>query len=590
MKKTYILGLLAIALSACNEEETATLLPNSGAENSTSGTENVTSDELVRAITVEVSDYELAEPATRTNIDASTLSFTWAEDDVIGIFPEVGDQVYFPMTEGAGTKVAAFDGGGWALRSNRSYSAYYPFSAGNYLVHPYTALPFSYAGQRQTANNSTAHLGAYDFMAASAATPESGNVTFQFAHLNSLMYLTFTCPVAETFSDLTLSSNEAIFVEETNVNISTAVSTPTKKSKTMTMALGNISVEAGETLGLWIAAAPQNMSGKTLAVTIITNAGTKYLSSFIGKNMESGKAYHWEQDMHSKPAESIKLNIEKIQQMVDATFQLIATVGPNDVADKSCTWTSSDPSVATVDETGFVTCVAEGEVDITAISNNNTNLKAVCKLLVANDPFNGHEYVDLGLTNSKGEPLYWATCNIGADTPEDYGDYFAWGEVEPKDNYSWSTYKWCNGSKTTLTKYNSYAECGTLDKKYTLESEDDAAHKNWGGIWRMPSQDDIRMMYNQCNWSWDSTKKGFKVTGPNGNSIFLPAAGYRSGGSLIDDGIDKTMHWTNHRNTLNRENYKSITWSIYKDNYNYVMNYSGYFERCLGFPIRPVAD
>ena len=583
MKKTYILGLLAIALSACNEEETATLLPNSGAENATSGTENVTSDELVRAITVEVSDYELSEPATRTHIDASTLSFTWAEDDVIGIFPEVGDQVYFPMTEGAGTKVAAFDGGGWALRSSYSYSAYYPFSAGNYLVHPYTALPHSYAGQRQTANNSTAHLGAYDFMAATAATPESGNVTFQFAHINSLMYLSYTCPAAETFTELTLSADETIFVEDANVNISTAKLTPTKMSKTQTLALDDLSVEAGGTLKLWLATGPQDMSGKTLTATLTTAANTKYINELAGENLESGKAYRWEQTAKSKPAETITLNKSEIIQMVGTSRQLIATIAPNDVADKSCTWISSDPSVVTVDETGLLTIIADGEAEITATANSNTALKAVCEVKVGFDPFNGHQYVDLGITNDQGEPLYWATCNVGATKPEEYGDYFAWGEIEPKTNYLWSTYKWCNGTSKTLTKYNSSSSYGIVDNKEVLELEDDAARQNWEGTWRMPTSSEFRKLRDNCTWEWTqlNSVKGYKVTGTNGNWIFLPAAGYRSDSYLDDDG-SYGHYWSSTQSN------QSGAYSLFFSSSNINPNSSS--SRYYGFSVRPVTE
>lgn len=579
MKKTYILGLLAIALSACNEEESATLLPNSGAENATSGTENVTSDELVRAITVEVNDYELAEPATRTNIDASTLSFTWAEDDVIGIFPEVGDQVYFPMTEGAGTKIAAFDGGGWALRSSYSYSAYYPFSAGNYLVHPYTALPHSYAGQRQTANNSTAHLGAYDFMAATAATPESGNVTFQFAHINSLMYLSYTCPAAETFTELTLSADETIFVEDANVNISTAKLTPTKMSKTQTLALDDLSVEAGGTLKLWLATGPQDMSGKTLTATLTTAANTKYINELAGENMESGKAYRWEQTAKSKPAESLTLNKNEIIQMVGTSRQLIATITPNDVADKSCTWTSSDPSVVTVDETGLLTVIKDGEAVITATANSNTALNAVCKVTVGFDHFNDHEYVDLGITNDAGEPLYWATCNVGANSPEDLGDKFAWGETEPKTSFSWSTYKWCEGTETTLTKYCTSSSYGTVDNKSVLELEDDAAHQNWGGTWRMPSPSELEKLIKECTWKRDDSKHLWTVKGPNGNSIVLPE--YQ-----VSSNDYRCAYWSN----------SAPKYNIYATFLRIRLGYVGYEiiidnrEKCDYSYVRPVAE
>ena len=94
----------------------------------------------------------------------------------------------------------------------------------------------------------------------------------------------------------------------------------------------------------------------------------------------------------------------------------------------------------------------------------------------------GHEYVDLGLS------VKWATCNVGASKPEEYGDYFAWGETQPKSNYDWNTYKWCNGSNDTQTKYNTKSNYGTVDNKTTLDLSDDAACANWGGNWRMPQR------------------------------------------------------------------------------------------------------
>ena len=123
------------------------------------------------------------------------------------------------------------------------------------------------------------------------------------------------------------------------------------------------------------------------------------------------------------------------------------------------------------------------------------------------------EYVDLGLS------VKWATFNVGASKPEDYGDYFAWGETEPKEEYSWANYEW--GTTSNLTKYN------TTDGKTILETEDDAAHVHWGGKWRMPTVEEQTELREQCIWTWTSINGiwGHLVTGPNGKSIFLPAAG-----------------------------------------------------------------
>ena len=145
----------------------------------------------------------------------------------------------------------------------------------------------------------------------------------------------------------------------------------------------------------------------------------------------------------------------------------------------------------------------------------------------------GHEYVDLGLS------VKWATCNVGASKPESYGDYFAWGETSPKSYYDWSTYKWCNGSSRSLTKYCTDSDYGTVDNKTQLELSDDAARANWGGSWRMPTYDEFTELRTKCTWTWTTRNgvKGYEVTSKaNGRSIFLPAAGYRIVSSLGNAG------------------------------------------------------
>ena len=141
-----------------------------------------------------------------------------------------------------------------------------------------------------------------------------------------------------------------------------------------------------------------------------------------------------------------------------------------------------------------------------------------------------HAYVDLGLPSG----LLWATCNVGADKPEDYGGYFAWGETTIKSTYNWDTYKWCDGSFNTLTKYCTDSDYGTVDNKTVLELSDDASHVNWGGDWRMPTGEEMNELKNNCTWTWTTQggNNGYRVTGSNGSSIFLPAAGYYYDGSL----------------------------------------------------------
>ena len=195
----------------------------------------------------------------------------------------------------------------------------------------------------------------------------------------------------------------------------------------------------------------------------------------------------------------------------------------------------------------------------------------------------GHEYVDLGLPSG----LKWATCNVGASVPEEYGGYYAWGETEEKEDYSWSTYKWFSGniySNYTFTKYNTNTSMDVVDNKTVLEPEDDVAHVKWGGSWRMPTWDELKELFNNCTWTWTTLNgvKGYKVTGPNGKSIFLPAAGYRDGTETSSIG-DVAGYWS-----VSLYDYSSHTVGA-------LYSYEGGrrmlpYYRYYGFSVRPVSE
>jgi hypothetical protein len=145
-----------------------------------------------------------------------------------------------------------------------------------------------------------------------------------------------------------------------------------------------------------------------------------------------------------------------------------------------------------------------------------------------NGTYNGHAYVDLGLPSG----TLWATCNVGATTPEGYGDYFAWGETQPKDYYDWSTYKYCNGDYYQLTKYcndSGYGYNGFTDNLTVLQPSDDAATANWGSGWCMPTKAQWEELYQNTTNTWTTQigVNGRLFTASNGNTLFLPAAGCR---------------------------------------------------------------
>ena len=199
--------------------------------------------------------------------------------------------------------------------------------------------------------------------------------------------------------------------------------------------------------------------------------------------------------------------------------------------------------------------------------------------------FVAHEYVDLGLS------VKWATCNVGASSPEEYGDYYAWGETETKSNYAWSTYKWCNdGRHNKQTKYCTRSNYGTVDDKTVLDPEDDVAHVKWGRSWRMPTDLEMAELRENCIWTWTTLegKNGYKVTSKkNGNSIFLPAAGCRSSYSIVD-ADSYGYYWSSSLDTGSPYYAWSVYFNLDNVDWGYVVWSNNYSSRFYGLSVRPV--
>ena len=193
----------------------------------------------------------------------------------------------------------------------------------------------------------------------------------------------------------------------------------------------------------------------------------------------------------------------------------------------------------------------------------------------------GHDYVDLGLPSG----TLWATCNVGATKAEEYGDYFAWGETESKDMFSWNTYKWCNGNDETMTKYCTSSSYGVVDNKRTLELSDDVAYAKWGGNWRMPTKSELDELKNSAYTIWIVTTKngvsGCKVTSKlNGYSIFLPAVGTYDNSELRFPG-ERGDYWGRSLNTSRP--HEAYILFFHPEGVS-----SGYTYRRLGNSVRPV--
>ena len=186
---------------------------------------------------------------------------------------------------------------------------------------------------------------------------------------------------------------------------------------------------------------------------------------------------------------------------------------------------------------------------------------------------NGYVYADLGLS------VKWATCNVGANSPEEYGSYFAWGETETKKEY-YSSNSVTYGLSISELKFQ-----GIIDGDHNLTPSHDAATANWGGTWRLPTKAELEELVNRCTWERTTQNgvKGCRVTGPNGNNIFLPAAGFRDGSSLTFDG-SLGGYWSSTRYV-----------NIYNGSAYYLSFHGGgenvdYYNRYNGFTVRPITE
>ena len=478
---------------------------------------------------------------TQTGGDAP--AFAWKDGDVIGVIPLNGKTVQsnYEIAEiGTDPKQAMFDGGVWALREGKEYAAYYPYQ--------YEAIPsggslsFSFLGQTQSANNSLEHIGAYDYMYASAVVPQGGNVQFNFKHLISLVRLQITVPSADTFTRLVLESTESWFANTSELSLSDGSMTVKEPSKSAFINLNDITVDDHNILTVWFATLPTKvLESKTLALKLFGNNGTVTGELTGLTSFEAGKSYSF-------------------------------------------------------------ACTASTESSV--------------------------EYVDLGLS------VKWATCNLGANAPEEYGDYYAWGDIETyyEDGYAQESPQkhWKNGksggysennykfyqreiAETDIydndgfliakagsvvaggyTKYvlKSYADRwgfkGFYDGKTVLDIEDDVAHIKLGGKWRMPTSSEINELINNCTWTWASYKgvNGYKVTskkdGYTDKWIFLPAACERDDTSLRNVG-SYGYYWSSSLDA----NYPYYANRLYFDSSD-VSRFSSH--RYYGLSVRPVYD
>ncbi len=280
---------------------------------------------------------------------------------------------------------------------------------------------------------------------------------------------------------------------------------------------------------------------------------------------------------------SVALDMSWVTLTAGQDFELNATLTPSVVHNPTITWTSSNPVVADVvsisGTNARIRGFHHGTATITATSVDG-GYTAVCLLNVMPDVVP----VDLGLPSG----VKWASLNLGADDPEDVGDYFAWGETAPKENsYNLESYSLWAGSGHQFTKYTTTSSTyvSAPDNKLILETEDDAASVNWGGEWQIPNADEWAELKENCTWTWTTVdgKDGYNVASTtNSNSIFLPVTGYRYNGDFVSTG--NGFYWSS--SLIPTRAHQALCTNISSGNV-FVTNMA---NRERGLVIRPVSN
>ena len=320
----------------------------------------------------------------------------------------------------------------------------------------------------------------------------------------------------------------------------------------------------------------------------------------ITNELGSSKFESWTTEVPAQPVTSIQLSSTSLEmQPNEFKPMLTATVLPADADNKAVTWSSSNESVVKLSG-DLILAMGYGTATITCSATDGSGVKAECTVTVMKKDMSGkdsagREYVDLGLPGG----VLWASWNVGASKAEDYGKYFAWGETTgyakgESHSFGWANYDLCNGTSSNMTKYSTSAAywdpaLGTSpDGKTILDPGDDAATANWGSGWRMPTrqeQDDLRNSA-YCTWTWKTNYNGSGVNGyevkskSNGNSIFLPAAGYRLDTSLFNEG-SYGYYWSSSLSTNSSDNACYLYFYSSRIDWNYNLRFGGQSVRAV---------
>ena len=254
----------------------------------------------VRELQAFIPSFEVGDAETRLdmNVEGNSIDLTWSEEDRIGVFPNQGDQVSFAMSEGAGGSTATFSGGGWALKNNAIYYAYYPFNRECYAGEEMkNQVPCSFEGQVQTRANSLKHLGKYAYMYSSGSTPAEGKVMLKLQHLTTLLKLDLTSTISApaTIKSVTLQvpDDETAFCLEGTIDLTKGTLNPTKTSNSMTLICrGDIQFTYSNNVSVYLVLPPTDLSGKQISVKVETEEFGPMFAYFVpSQDWKAGRFY-----------------------------------------------------------------------------------------------------------------------------------------------------------------------------------------------------------------------------------------------------------------------------------------------------------
>lgn len=312
----------------------------------------------------------------------SSYRFSWSVNDTVGIFPSGGSQIYFLVDSDGEASSASFDGGAWMPKEGYSFYAYFPF-IGDYYLNA-TQVPVSFTGQKQIGNNNSDHFQQYDYMYTPVTTYDQGSNAFRFSfkHLITCVLPWVELPAGH-YTGLDLSIDEPLFVTKGNYNLTADNPAITGKEYSNAFHVDlDISFTQTETLIAYVPLAPLNISGKTLTITITDEAGKQYTYTYKPSKAYAASNVYRLRSSVSFAIGSVSVNPTELNLYVDETQQLTATVLPENAANKNVTWTSSNPSVATVSETGLITALTPGTTTIT-VTTVEGGESATCAVTVS---------------------------------------------------------------------------------------------------------------------------------------------------------------------------------------------------------------